>query len=332
MFPLPSMDRPAASLSRFWPLLLLLLVILGAAAWWWTARPGPVATVDPLSPQELDRRLLAVEQALTALQRGQQRSEQRLADVEARSTVLRDEVLGLGQRAALIEDSVQQVVAAAAAGTDPGVSLRLDEIDLLLTYAEARLDLSGDVEGARRAYVLADGLLAALTAPQFVNLRQSLAQEQAALAALPPDPRAAARGRVDAIEAALAGLPVLPEPAPPPADAAVATRLLAALVDVRPRGTQDLLAPADRQRGEAALRLELALARIAIERRDEAGLRAASERAERWMRRLYAGGAPLEEQAAALRALGRTPLVIDVPVLGSTLAQMRALRRGGGLP
>jgi len=323
------MDRTVSLPYRWWFALFLLLVVLVAVGWW-ALRPAPAAMADPFSPQALDQRLLAVEQALTTLQRGQQRSEQRLADVEARSTVLRDEVLGLGQRAALIEDSVQQ--AAAAAGNDPGVSLRLDEIDLLLTHAEARLELSGDIDGARRAYALADGLLAALTAPQFVNLRQSLAQEQAALAALPPDPRAIARGRVDAIEAALANLPVLPEPPLLPADAPVATRLLAALVDVRPRGTQDLLAPADRQRGEAALRLELALARIAIERRDEAGLVAASVRAERWMRRLYAAGVPLEAQAAALQALGQTPLALEVPVLGSTLAQMRVLRRGGGLP
>lgn len=324
------MDRTLSLPYRWWFALLLLLALLLAAFGWWALRSAPQAATDLFSPQALDQRLLAVEQAITALQRGQQRSEQRLADVEARSIVLRDEVLGLGQRAALIEDSVQQQ--AAAAVSDPGVSLRLDEIDLLLTHAEARLELSGDIDGARRAYALADGLLAALTAPQFVNLRQSLAQEQAALAALPPDPRAIARGRVDAIEAALAELPVLPEPLPTPADAPVATRLLAALVDVRPRGTQDLLAPADRQRGEAALRLELALARIAIERRDELGLVAASVRAERWMRRLYAAGPPLEAQAAALQALGQTPLAIDVPVLGSTLSQMRALRRGGGLP
>lgn len=325
------MDRPVSPLLRWWIPLLLLLALVAAAAWWWSARPAPgEATADPFSPQMLDQRLLAVEQALTALQRGQQRSEQRLADVEARSTVLRDEVLGLGQRAALIEDSVQQALA--VAGNDPGVSLRLDEIDLLLTYAEARLALSGDVEGARRAYALADGLLAVLTAPQFVNLRQSLAQEQAALAVLPPDPRAAARGRVDSIEAALASLPPLPQAAPLPADAGPAARLLAALVDIRPRDTLDLLAPADRQRGEAALRLELTLARIAIERRDEAGLAAASARAEAWMRRLYAGDATLDAHIAALQALATVPLALDVPVLGSTLAQMRALRRGGGLP
>lgn len=323
------MDRPASPLSRWILPALVAIAALAAIAWWWTRPDAPLAD-DPLAPASIDQRLLAVEQAVGVLQRGQQRGEQRLADIEARSKVLRDEVLGLGQRAALLEDSVQQVVA--EAGSDPAVGLRLDEIDLLLSYADARLALSGDIEGARRAYALADGLLAGLTAPQFVNLRQSLAQEQAALAALPPDPRTGARGAVDAIEAAIAALPVLTAEDPVPAEASAGARLLAALVDVRPRGTQDLLAPADRQRGEAALRLELALARIAIERRDDAGLAAACVRAERWMRRLYAAGAPLEAQASALRALGATPLAINVPVLGSTLAQLRAQRRGGGLP
>lgn len=321
----PSMDRP---LLR--PLLIALpLLVAGAAgAWWWFTRPAEEAAPDPLSNAMLDQRLLAVEQAIASIERGQSRTSQRLADLEARSTVQREELLGWGQRTALLEESVQQV--AAGPQGDSGIALRLDEVDLLLSFAETRLALSGDIDGARRAYAFADGLLSALTAPQYVNLRQSLAQEQAALAALPPDPRLAARGAIDVLEAALPALEVAPAEAAPAAPASALDKVLDALVDVRPRGAQDLLAPADRQRGLAALRLELGLARLAVERRDSQGLQAAATRAKDWMRRLYAASAALDAETARLDALAATDLALDVPVLGSTLAQLRAQRRSEG--
>jgi uroporphyrin-3 C-methyltransferase len=318
------MDR---RFSRALFLVVPLLAIAGGA-WWWSARPAPVEAVDPLSNVALDQRLLAVEQSLATLVRGQTRSEQRLADLEARSRVQRDELLGWGQRTALLEDSVQQ--AANAPQGAPGTRLRLDEVDLLLSFAEARIELAGDAEGARRAYALADGLLSALTAPQFVNLRQSLAQEQAALAALPPDPRLAAQAAVDAVEAGLDALesqPALPPSAPA---ASPFDRLIDALVDIRPAGAQDLIAPADRQRGEAALRLELSLARIAIERRDDVGLAAAAGRAQDWMRRLYSAGPALDAALESLGGLERTSLAIATPVLGTTLQQLRSQRRAEG--
>jgi len=321
----PSMDRP---LLRPLLIALPLLAAGGAGAWWWFTRPAPEAAPDPLSNAVLDQRLLAVEQAIASIERGQSRTSQRLADLEARSTVQREELLGWGQRTALLEESVQQV--AAGPQGESGIALRLDEVDLLLSFAETRLALSGDIDGARRAYGFADGLLSALTAPQYVNLRQSLAQEQAALSALPPDPRLAARGAIDAIEAALPALETAPAEEAPAAPASALDKVLDALVDVRPRGAQDLLAPADRQRGLAALRLELGLARLAIERRDSDGLQAAATRAQDWMRRLYATSASLEAEAARLDALAKTNLALDVPVLGSTLVQLRAQRRSEG--
>lgn len=320
-----SMDR---SLTR--PLLIAIPVLVAGAAvaWWWSARPTPEIASDPLSNAVLDQRLLAVEQAIASLERGQSRNAQRLADLEARSTVQREELLGWGQRTALLEESVQQV--AAGPQGDSGIALRLDEVDLLLSFAETRLALSGDIDGARRAYAFADGLLSALTAPQYVNLRQSLAQEQAALAALPADPRLVARGAIDALEAALPALEMAPADAAPAAPASTLDKVLDALVDVRPRGAQDLLAPADRQRGLAALRLELGLARLAIERRDREGLAAAAERARQWMQRLYAANPALEAETIRLDALAKADLAVDVPVLGSTLAQLRAQRRNEG--
>lgn len=323
---MPSMERPAFRLTAA----VVLLALAGGGAWWWTTRGDAAPEAAVVAEDAIDQRLLALEQAVATLGRGQARNEQRLADLEARGKVLRDELLGLGQRIGLLDETVQQVAQAPA--SSPGVRLRLDEVDLLLAFAEARLALGGDVDGARRAYELADGLLSALTAPQYVNLRQSLAQEQAALAALPPDPRLAARVAVDAVERALPALEERPALRPAPPASTPLDRVLAALVDVRPRGEQDLLAPADRQRGEAALRLELALLRSAIAERDAATVAAAAGRAQGWMRRLYADGPALQEELRRLATLAEAPLALEVPVLGSTLAQLRAQRRAGGEP
>jgi uroporphyrin-3 C-methyltransferase len=318
------MDRRTA---RFLMLALPALVVL-AALGWWMLRPAPAVVEDPFSNTALDARLLTVEQSIATLVRGQSRNEQRLADLEARSRVQREELLGWGQRIPLLEESVQQL--ADAPEVEVGTRLRLDEVDLLLGFAESRIALAGDVDGARRALAMADGLLAALTAPQFVNLRQTLAQEQAALAALPPDPRRAAQAAIDALERELPTLDAVPVPADPEPAATPLSRLLDALVHVRPRGVQDLLAPADRQRGEAGLHLELALARIAIERRDDAALHAAAARAAIWLRRLHAPGPALDAALARLATLGDARLAVAAPELGSTLAQLRAQRRGGG--
>lgn len=309
-------------------LLATLLIALIGAVWWWSARPAPEVIPDPMSNPVLDQRLLVVEQSLAALTRGQVRSERRLADLEARGRVHSDELLGWGQRVALLEESVQQMTNAPA-GT-AGTQLRLDEVDLLLSFAKARVMLAGDVDGARRAYELADGLLSTLTAPQFVNLRQSLAQEQAVLATLPPDPRLTALAKVEMLERNLPSLQIqAAHPGPQPA-VSVFGRLLDALVDIRPAGEQDLIVPADRQRGETALRLELGLARIAIERRDEDALAAAATRAEAWMRRLYAADPAFDEILAQLHELAKTRLVIAMPMLGSTLSLLRAQRRVEG--
>ena len=318
---------PGVSFRPWW--LAIPVVVAGAAGtWWWINRPVAEPAEDPLANSVLDQRLLAVEASVSTLSRAQSRNTQRLADLEARTSVQREELLGWSQRVGLLEESLQQL--ADAPKGDTGTRLRLDEVELLLSFAELRLALSGDVDGARRAYAFADGLLSALTSPQYVNLRQSLAQEQAALAALPTDPRIAARVAVDAVEAALPELNARPALAAPAADATAMQKMLDALVDVRPRGDQDLLAPADRQRGEAALMLELGLARLAIERSDAEGLSAATVRARAWMRRLYAPGAALDAETARLASLADTRLSLEAPVLGTTLLQLRAQRRAEG--
>src|SRR5690606_18938516 len=128
----------------------------------------------------------------------------RLQQAEATNRLLREELIGLGQRAALVEDSVQRL---SNPDQDAARALRLDEVELLLALGQQRLQLAGDAAGARRAYALAAQLLDGIADPAWLNLRQALAQERAALEALGDDPRAVAAGRLDAFSAALATLP-----------------------------------------------------------------------------------------------------------------------------
>jgi uroporphyrin-3 C-methyltransferase len=319
----PAPPRSGVS-GRFW--LLVLVLLAGAAgAWWWQQRPVAPAGPD-LSPEALDARLLDAEQAVVSLRRTQGNLEQKLTDTTARTGLLRDEVLGVGQRAAILEDNLRELSAQASEGRE---GLRLDEVELLLSLAQARLDVAGDLPGAIRATAMARDTLTPLTDPQYISLRQTIGQELSALRALPADPRVRAAGELDALQATLPrlatrapGAPLTPSPA-----ATGWQRVLDAVVQVRPSGAQDLVSPADRATAEAALGLELALARLALERRDEAGFRAALERVDEWLSRLYARDERLEALRGRLALLASLALTPDLPVSGAALKQLRDLRR-----
>jgi uroporphyrin-3 C-methyltransferase len=319
----PPVRRLSGGSGWLW-LLVLVAVALAAGAWWWKSRP--VADPGPdLSPAALDARLLDAEQAVVTLRRTQGSLEQKLTDTTARTGLLRDEVLGVGQRAAILEDSLREL---ASQATDGREALRLDEVEMLLGLAQARLDIAGDLAGAIRATAMAREALMPLTDPQFISLRQTIAQELAALRELPADPRVRAAAELDALQAALPTLSSRAPGAPVTSDSGATgwQRLLDAVVQVRPSGAQDLVSPADRATGEAALGLEIALARLALERRDEAGFRAGLERVDAWLARLYARDAAFERQAERLQALADLPLVPDLPMQGAALQQLRDLR------
>jgi uroporphyrin-3 C-methyltransferase len=306
-------------------MVLLVVVVLGLAGWrgWvaWQAREQQAqAKVD-----EAGQRIAALEQRLEALRRDQRAQTQRILDAAATNRVLRDEVLGLSQRGALLEDSVSKLADPTRHGAQ---ALRMDEVELLLIQAQQRLAIADDLDGARRAYALAAGALQGVDDPRLLNLRQALAQERGALDALGAGPHAAISARLDRFVAALA---TLPKRAPAAADGSRPgwQRMLAPLVDVRPTVDDMAIAPSERATGEAALQIELALARAALERDDAAAFVAALDRIHAWLPRLWPDTPALQQRRAELKALRATPLQPDAPVLGSTLQQLRLLRDGG---
>ena len=318
-----------------WVLLAIAALLAGLFGWkTWLAQSGVrrAAPEVDLSAEALDARLLAVEAAQENARRTQSAQEQRLVDTRARTGLLRDEVLALTQRASLLEDSVRE----AAQGSRDGIAaLRMDEVELLLVIAQQRLQLSGDLAGAIRASELADGVLSTQADPELVDLRQTLAQELAALRALPASPRVAAAGELDALEAMLPRLRggdtlgVGRAEGPGPSSL---QRLLASLVQVRHTGGQDLLSPADRGAAETALALDIGLARSALASGDQPAFRRALSRIDGWLLRLYAEGPLLRERRAKLAKLARLELNYALPIAGATLRQLQALQAARRAP
>lgn len=329
--------EPAAAPARrtsavAWLLLVVLLPIAGALAWRaWQAETSQRRAADAEEAARTD----VLEQRVATLRDGQQAQGKRLQQAEATNRLLRDELLAMGQRAALLEESVQRL---AAPGEDAARALRLEEVELLLAIGQQRLLLSADLDGARSAYALAARLLDALTDPADIDLRQVLAQERAALDALGTDPRVAAMARIDALEAALVELPARPWPAEPrdPGPAVdgtalpwwqrVAGRLATRVVQVRRSDEAMAVEAGERAAGLAALRLELALARAAAERRDPAGHAAALDRAAAWLPRLWPDTAARRQHHDELAAIAALPLAAQLPTLGTTLGQLRSWR------
>lgn len=316
----PATQRTPRRNGWAWLLLLLVLAAAGGGVWY---NGQQQAKRERASEIEAAQRLEALESRIDRLRGDVRGHSQRLQQADATNRVLRDELLGMNQRAALLEDNVAKLADANRQGAQ---ALRLDEAELLLTLGQQRLQLAADLDGARRAYALAAGVLDGVDSPGFLNLRQTLAQERAALDALAADPRRTALQRLDALAAKLPDPAVLPRAPAPSADAPWWDRVLARLVSVRRTDAPTVLASDDRNAGDIALQLELSLARIAIERRDTAALRAALQRADAWLLRLW----PASPQRRALRdelmSLRDAPLTLDLPTLGSTLEQMRAQR------
>jgi len=306
-------------------LALGLLAVAGGFAWQaWQARVQQAEHDRAAAAQQL----AALQQMVEALRSDQRANARGLQDIASTNRVLRDEMLGLGQRSALLEENVTRLAEHAQHSTQ---ALRREEAELLLAQAQQRLLYAGDLDGARRLYALAAGVLDRVDGPDYLNLRQALLQERNALDTLGPGVRVQAAERLAQWSTALQTLPEQP------LQASAGARpwwqqLLSPLVQVRPADPQVLVARSERLAAGDALQIELSLARAALERGDTRAWQQALQRVDGWLQRLWPDTPQRRDQRRTLDALRRLDLQIALPELGSTLQQLRGMRDAKDTP
>ncbi|MCS4235254.1 uroporphyrinogen-III C-methyltransferase [Stenotrophomonas sp. BIGb0135] len=317
---------PSPSPSVRWIAPLAVLLVIGAGvAWGWTRWQAEQA-------HELQRQadtglqLQGLVDSVEALRRDQRSTSQRVQDAAATNRVLRDEMLGLSQRSALLEDNLAKLADSTRHGAQ---ALQLEETELLLGQAAQRLAYADDVEGAKRLYALAASTLADVPGNDYLNVRQALMQERNAVDALGPGVRVSTAAQLATFSKALERLPQQVD-AVPGAEAATPWwhQVLAPFVTITPTHTQGPLTDAERVTGWDALQLELTLARAAVERGDQPGFTHAVDRVALWLPRLWPDSPALRERRAELQQLRMRVLQPALPELGSTLQQLRSMRDG----
>ncbi|KQN95559.1 MULTISPECIES: uroporphyrinogen-III C-methyltransferase [Stenotrophomonas] len=322
-----SSPSPRRRMAR-WIIAIVLLAALAAAAWYGWRSWQAEQRLAERSRATAGQQLAALQQTVEALRRDQRANARGLQDVAATNRILRDEVLGLGQRNALLEENVARLADHSRQGAQ---AVRREEAELLLSQAQQRLAYAGDLDGARHLYALAAGVLENMDSPGYLNLRQALLQERSAVDALGPGVRARTAGQLTQwVEA----LDSLPEQGAEVAGAQPSwwQQMLSPLVQIRPADPQVLVARSERIAAGDALQIELSLARAALERGDTDGWQQALQRVDGWLLRLWPDSPRRRSQRHALAELRKVDLRIALPELGSTLQQLRGMRDGKVAP
>ncbi|HPA00695.1 MAG TPA: uroporphyrinogen-III C-methyltransferase [Chiayiivirga sp.] len=336
----PAPDPTGTTGPRRWPWLVLLLALFAVGARWGylslRAEDADRAQAK-VELETLRARLTDIDRSLEQIREAQQRFSQRLDAANGTNQVLREELLGMGERAGLLEDAVARLAQSRMSGES---LMRLNEAEFLLAMGAERLALYGDAGTAIQAYSLAEDALAELDDPALATLRQTLTQELIQLRDMPPDPRPPLRAELTALAQALPQLPDANrgEVARNAPDGSRLARLLGQIVTVRrvdPATTP--LGPAQRQAALAAIALQFELAQAALARPDADAFRAVLDRIEQAARTLFDSSSPaLTQWLQRLTHARETALLPTPPVLGATLRELRALRAArslrGGTP
>lgn len=307
-----------------WLLLLLTLTGLGMMSWYgwryWQAQSNAAQQAKLEEQQHWQ----SLNQTLQILRSGQDFAYKRLRDLDDTNRVLRDEILGLSQRSALLEQTVARL-------SDPNrhstQALRLDETETLLRLGQQLLTIASDVDGARRAYSLAASTLEGLDDPGYLNLRQTLMQERNALDTLGESPQKRVNAALERFDKALQQLPQNPNPKTTNIQPWW-HKVLSPLVRITPSHSPVLLAESKRQSAQDALQIELSLVRAAVERNDPSSYVTALHRIDALIQRLWPDSAARRALHAELALLAKAELRLTLSELGTTLMQLQSIRQG----
>ncbi len=310
---LPRREPKSGARPLLWLALAVLLALLGWRAYQWQLR----AVDEGAARQALLTRL---QDEVQALHRQVETQAQKQAELSGSVANLGDIVEGGRSR------------------------VQLAAVEQLLLLANDRLLLARDVGGALRALTLADSRLAALKDPRLHPVRAALAQEQAALAALPAADTSGATLALAQIVSNAARFPLrarAPErfesqaqETAPVANAsmpqriwgAVKTALSAIFTLRRSEGPAlRLLAPEEEVLAARILQLKLEGARLALLSGDGAALRDLANSAGEWLRNYYSDGDPAVRAALVeLERVAKLDLNPTLPDISRSLTLLRA--------
>lgn len=316
-------------------LIVVLLVLAGAAGaggwygWQWYQ----------VQEQARAARQQALAQGLAGTRGDVAALAQRLTRAEAEKQAAQDKVQALQTHVEALQqrlDALSQMLE----GGRRGVQIALVE-QLLLTANEA-VQVGRAPQAAERALAAADERLAALHDPRFFGVRQAIADERDALAAVRLPDVAGTAIAIGKLLDGVAQLPLrgTPKPlhTPPPgvADGSGQTawsrgwaRVVAGLgalflVQHRDHGIAPLLPPAEQRLVGAVLALRLDTARAALVQRNAAVYRSALESAGDWLTRYYQPQAPgVQAMAQRLHDLAGVDVAPALPDLSASLVLLR---------
>lgn len=328
-----------------------------------------------------EQRLASADSRLDTVEKSVQSSVQdivmpRLSRFDSRLQSLDSDLGDLGSRIdqqrqnlSDMQESLQatqtQLAELADARNEGASRLQLDQIESLLRVANQRLQLYDDPQGAARALEMASDAIARKNDPRLFNIRGEIANEVAALQALPsPD----IEGLSLQLAALIEQVPQLPLDSSVPSEYdnqesqaqasdddssmsfdefqsqfsqgwdhfknSVGDALSGMMTIRRSDGTQRALLPPDQAFFlNQNLQLELRSARLALLERDTENYRDSLETAREWLKDFYdTDAAPVSHMRDRLKQMGNVKLDWDTPDISRSLVLLEQLksRRSGG--
>lgn len=239
----------------------------------------------------------------------------------------REELLGVSERARLLEDAVANLADKRLSGHD---ALLLSEAELLLTLGGERYALFHDAGATIAAYRLADTTLAEVEDAAFSTVRQSVDAEIAAVSALQAADPAPLLLRLAQLRAQLPALPAAARMQAPaaPAQTSRLWQVLGAFVQVH-HGDDAQASVGLRDAGLARTlaALDLREAEAALLARDDERYRAALASARSQLTAFDPAAPAVVAAQAELGVLDKALLAPPPPsILGAALKELRNLR------
>ena len=200
-------ETPPPAPRRHRLLWLIAIALLGALVyllwrtWVLDAEQRRLAQTDL---QQVGAQIAALNRGAEQARHDAETLRARLDDEGKVNQSLREQLLGLGERARLVEDAIANLAEKHLTGHD---AMLLDEAEMLLALGAERFTLFHDPAATLAAYRLADTSLAALEDPAFSTVRQSIGAEIDALTNLASVDVAATSAALAALRGAAAQLP-----------------------------------------------------------------------------------------------------------------------------